>query len=140
MNISVPRFVVCTGVAVVLQACLPTEPCACPPARTHAVVFGSVLTGSGMPAAGAEVQATVYPSVCGRDYPDIDPDANPVRVDSTGRYELRLHSLFGPRAACVRVIARSLTAATDSTAVDAAILLRNEHDEPERARVDIVLR
>lgn len=139
MTLFTRRFVVSAGVAVLFQACLPTEPCACPPALTHAVVFGSVRTDAGNPAAGAEIQATVYSSVCGRGYSETGAFANRVRADSVGSYELRFYSVSGPRAACVRVIARSSSTPRDSTSVDAAILMRSERDQPERVRVDLVL-
>lgn len=43
------------GVALLL-ACTPTEPCACPPARTSLLVYGEVHTVSGTPAAAAVVR------------------------------------------------------------------------------------
>ena len=124
--------------ALLLSCSTPTGICACPPARTHALVYGSVRSADGVPVAGAQVQAAVFSSVCGQGVGEVDPDANPVSSDATGAYRLRFHSLHGPRAACVRVTSRSAGAA-DGVVVDAAVALRSEAVEPDSIRVDLVL-
>lgn len=121
-----------------LYACLPTQPCACPPARTHAVVFGTVTRG-GVPLQDVRVQAAVFRETCGSGYDEMDPDANPVRTNAAGNYELRFHSLHGPRTACLRVSAiRGSGSQVASIFGDTQVTLRNERTEPERVRVDLV--
>lgn len=133
------RVVLSLGAPAVMYACLPTEPCACPPARTHAALFGTVSSGAGVPLQHARVQAVVYREECGRDHPEIDPDANPVLTNSAGDYELRFQSLHGPRTACVRVTAhRTTPALSDSVFVDTLLVLQNERTQPERIRVNLL--
>lgn len=112
--------------------------CACPPGRTHALIYGNVRSAAGQPVAGAQVQAAVFRSVCGEGMSEVNPDTGPVSSDPAGAYRLRFHSVLGPQAVCVRVNAR-VSGATDSAAVNAALTLRNEEDEPDSVRVDLVL-
>ncbi len=122
--------------ALLLSCSIPTDMCACPPARTHALIYGSVQSAAGQPVVGAQVQAAVYRSICGQGIAEVD--ANPARSDTTGIYRLRFHSLRGPAEACVRVTARS-SGAADGAAMDVALALRNERVEPDSTRVDLVL-
>jgi hypothetical protein len=46
--------IACAG-ALVLYACLPTQPCACPPATSDAVVYGRVSTADGAAVHQAQV-------------------------------------------------------------------------------------
>lgn len=124
--------------ALLLSCAGPTDTCACPPARTHAVVYGSVRTAAAQPAAGAQVRATVFRSVCEQGLNGIDPDASLVRSDAAGVYRLRFHSMLGPQAVCVGVTARAPGAA-DSAAAHVALTLRNERVTPDSVRVDLVL-
>jgi hypothetical protein len=129
-----------TGSAcVLLLSCsIPTDTCACPPARAHAVIYGSVHSPAGQPNAGAQVQATVFRAVCGEGTGESDPTGNPVATEAAGGYRLRFYSMLGPQAVCVRVTARS-TSAADSAVVHVALALRNEWVAPDSIRVDFVL-
>jgi hypothetical protein len=51
------RTGIALGGALVLYACLPTQPCACPPATSDAVVYGTVRTSDGVAVRGAQVFA-----------------------------------------------------------------------------------
>ena len=81
------------GVAL-LVACMPTEPCACPPARTSVILYGEVRTADGAPAAGATLQYVLARPASGSDAGDIcafDPvinDADPAgaSADAVGRF------------------------------------------------------
>ena len=124
--------------ALLLSCSIPTETCACPPARTHALIYGSVHSPAGQPIAGAQVQATVFRSVCGEGTSEFGPNGNPVTSEAAGAYRLRFYSMLGPQAVCVRVTARS-TSAADSSVVHVALALRNESVAPDSIRVDLVL-
>lgn len=124
--------------AALLLACSsPTGMCACPPARGHAVIYGTVRTAADQPVEGATVRAAVFRSVCGQGTSYTNPDANSAQTDAAGAYRLHFYSLSGGTS-CVRVTARSPGGA-DSTYVDVALELRHEDAEPDSARVDLVL-
>jgi hypothetical protein len=124
--------------ALLLSCSIPTDSCACPPARTHAIIYGSVRSPASQPIAGAQVQATVFHSVCGEGMGEFDPSSNPVTSEVAGAYRLRFYSMRGPKAVCVRVTARSASAA-DSSVVHVALALRDERAAPDSIRVDLVL-
>ena len=123
------------AVGLLLACTSPTEMCACPPARSHAVIYGSIANAAGDPVAGASVQAVVYGSVCGEGYADRGGDANPVVTSSSGTYRIHVYSLLSG-AACVRVATHAV-GAPDSTYVDAALFLRDERQAPDSLKVDL---
>jgi hypothetical protein len=129
-----------TGAAcALLFSCgMPTGTCACPPARTHGVIYGSVHSPAGEPLAGAQVQATVFHSVCGEGMSGLDPAANRVTSDAAGAFRLRFYSVRGAEAVCVRVTARS-TIAEDSSVAHVALMTRDERVTPDSVRVELVL-
>jgi|GEM_PF-3917601 len=124
--------------ALLLSCSIPTGTCACPPARTHALVYGSVHSQDGQPVAGAQVQATVFRSVCGAGVGELDPGGNPATSEAAGAYRLHFYSMQGPQAVCVRVMARSASAA-DSAVVHVALSLRDERVATDSIHVDLVL-
>lgn len=127
-----------SGAALLLSCVSPTDGCACSPARTHALVYGTVQSAAGDPVAGAEVRATVFRSVCGEGREDIDPAANPVASDAAGNFRLPFRTDLPPVAACVRVSARTADAA-DSAVAHVALALRQGGAVPDSARVDLIL-
>jgi hypothetical protein len=124
--------------AALLFSCTPTGMCACPPSRTHAVVYGSVHSAAGEPVAGAQVAATVFSSVCGQGRDELDPGASPVSSDAAGNFRMRFHTYLLPQTACVQVTART-AGATDSAVAYVAISLRDSNSAPDSSRVDLVL-
>lgn len=123
--------------AILLSCGTPTGVCACPPARTHAVLYGTVRSAAGEPVAGAQVQATLFRSVCGEGYVE-SPDAAPAITDAGGTYRMHLFSVSGPQTVCAHVVAREAGAA-DSALVHAALTLRHEGAVPDSLRADLVL-
>ena len=100
------------GVALLL-ACTPTEPCACPPARTSVVLYGDVRTADGAPAAGAALQYVLARpnggsnagGLCVFDPARNDADPPGASADADGRFRTQLFSVFGPGTRCLRVTA-----------------------------------
>lgn len=121
--------------AVLVGSCIPTMPCACPPARTHAVVHGTVRTAAGAPAPGARVTPTIHHAACGGEHPETDGWAS---ADAAGRYRAHVHSVSGPRTACVRLSARA-SGAADSTLVDVQVPFGPERVPPDSVHVDLTL-
>ncbi|HEV2149766.1 MAG TPA: hypothetical protein VGR37_20365 [Longimicrobiaceae bacterium] len=124
--------------ALLLSCSSPTGMCACPPARSHGVVHGSVRSAAGQPIAGVQLQATVFRSICGEGPGEVHPEGRPAASDASGAYRLHVYSLYGERAVCVRVTALSPGGA-DSSMVHAALALRSERVQPDSVRVDLVL-
>ena len=101
------------GIALLLS-CTPTEPCACPPARTSFILYGEVRTADGVPAAGAALQyllarpsgTTEDPGLlCQFDAAIGDAEPAGASADATGRFRTRVFSAFGPATRCLRVSA-----------------------------------
>ena len=90
--------------AVVMLSCLPTAPCACPPATTLFNVFGEVLRVDGQAIGGALVRSTVWrDSDCGAADPEFTTD--PVLSDSAGAFRLMVRSNYAPGPRCLRIVA-----------------------------------
>jgi hypothetical protein len=89
----------------VLVACLPTQPCACPPSTSLFVVFGKVLRADGQAAPGARVFGTAdVTDVCTPDDAEIlDVTAWP--SDQGGAFRTHFRSFSSPRARCIRLVA-----------------------------------
>lgn len=117
------------GVALLL-ACMPTEPCACPPGRTSLLVYGEVRTAAGDPAAAAIVRYVLAPLTgaasaatrCEFDPPNSDADPAEVRTDAAGRFRSQVYSISGPGTRCLRVTARAAGTGTESTSVDGLLV------------------
>ena len=105
--------------ALTLLACLPTEPCACPPALGVGTVFGQVTDAAGAPVPGTTVHVAAYRTACdGVENPLIDVEER--ATDSQGRYRYALRTIVPSEDGCVRVAV--LSAEGDTLATDAAIL------------------
>jgi hypothetical protein len=123
---------------VLLTVCTPTEPCACSPATTAAVVVGRVTAAGGAPAAGVRVEAEVYDRACGETpaYPTNVGQRGAV-TDVEGHYRVQVRSLLGaPQVACAA--AAAIVGADTIRGPQAGVGLRRG-PPLDSARVDIVL-
>lgn len=135
-------------VALIL-ACTPTEPCACPPARTSLIVYGLVRTATGAPAAGAMIRYTLAPppapalgrGQCAFDATFGDADPDHAIADADGRFRSVVYSGFGPAIRCLRVIAFASGggADPDSARVE-GVLVPFEYPEPDSVGLLLTLR
>ncbi|HEX8692906.1 MAG TPA: hypothetical protein VF746_10830 [Longimicrobium sp.] len=131
------RWPVLAALGVVLQLSCGNPVCACPPARTHAVAFGTVRSAAGAPVQGATVKASVFQSQCGEGFRE---PADAGVTSAVGEYELRFFSVSGPGTRCVRFVASRGAAGSDSVVVDQpAVEMRHERNDPARVRIDFVL-
>jgi hypothetical protein len=128
------------GTVVLAAVCgTPTSPCACEPQRTHLVVYGLVQTATGAPVAGAKVFAAVAPEGTA----DVDPvvaagDAV-ATTDASGKYRVRVLSLFSPTApADVRVAVIRAPADTIRAAAVGA-WLRRVDQAPDSLALNVVV-
>src|SRR5688500_10118552 len=99
------------GAAIVL-CCTPTEPCACPPARTSLILYGEVRTADGAPAVGAALQYILAPAagpagapVCQFDAALGDAEPDGASADVAGRFRTQVFSVSAPATRCLRVSA-----------------------------------
>jgi hypothetical protein len=123
---------------VALTVCAPTEPCACSPPPTQAVVFGRVTDAGGGPAAGVRVEAEVYDRACGTTpaYPTNVGQRGTV-TDAEGRYRIPVLSMIGtPRLACAE--AAVIRGADTVRGPQTDVALRRS-PPLDSARVDIAL-
>lgn len=119
-----------------LLACVPTEPmCACPPARTHFVVFGEVRqAGAGVGDARLRVTAArpngASPCDTARGPEEL---ASEVRAGADGRFRADVYSVFGSGLRCLRVAARAGPAgARDSAAIEGLLVrFRHQGERPD---------
>ncbi len=125
-----------------LLSCDMTEPCACPPSRSHLVVSGTVTQGN-QAVFGAKL--TFQENVDGpctslqdRVYDLQSSFAEPLEVttDDTGAFSAHVYSHFTPTERCVIV-----TGAADhgTVRVEQMARFRDEHKRPEAVQVDIIL-
>jgi hypothetical protein len=122
------------AVAVAL-ACTPTAPCACPPARTAFLVYGSVVAADGTPAAGSQLRfdASDPYSATECDFAGpvetLDPFPAPI-TDEAGSFRTQVRSALMPRTRCLRVVAfRGAPGTTDSVRVSGLLVeFRSERD------------
>lgn len=120
--VAMPRL----AAVALLLSCLPTEPCACPPARTWFLMFGEVARadGSAVPVGpvrftARDVSASGSCDAAARlDF--LDP---PEILATNGRFRATLFSMGAPGPRCVRVVAYAGDAAgSDSAVVDGLIV------------------
>jgi hypothetical protein len=118
--------------------CTPTEPCACPPPVTLAVIHGIVSGAGGGPVAATPVEVEVYAGACGA--PNARPTAirqTPARTDAQGRYGTQVLSDIGdPQTACAT--AEVLTGARRVAGAPTPVALRRAFPL-DSARIDIVV-
>ena len=144
------RRILVRGAAAVavLLACTPTEPCACPPARTSLVVYGEVRTAVGNPAASAVVRFLLAPptvgvpamgSSCAFDPATNVADPAQVRTDAAGRFRSTVYSIYGPATRCLRVTASADGSGPESASVD-GLLVSFQHPRPDSVGVVVTLR
>jgi hypothetical protein len=147
VSMRVLRWSVPAAVAVLFSCSSPTDGCACPPARTHAVIYGTLTDAVQQPVAGWRVQATIYGPVCGQGPAQITITIPaPPPTDADGRYRLHLVSSSGHGSACVQVSAREVEDSTPppvltppAATVTAAVPMRWEREPPDSVRIDIRL-
>jgi hypothetical protein len=132
------RSVVAVVGALVVVACLPTVPCACPPALSHGVVFGEVLTADGLPVPGASIEVVPRFADCQR--PPWEHVEGRAHTDERGAYEAYVSTPFMSGQSCLEVRAiRTRGQQIDTVATSGVHLeLRHERTAPERRRVDLV--
>lgn len=122
---------------IALLACLPTEPCACPPALGLGTVFGQVTDETGAPVADIPIEVTAYRDACGAlENPLIDVEAR--RTDDAGRYRYELRTIVPSQQGCIRVAALSAERDTLASA-DAELRFVSSHggDRPDSVQVDL---
>jgi hypothetical protein len=141
VNTRVLRWSVPAAVAVLFSCSSPTDGCACPPSRTHAVIYGTVTDAVQQPVAGWRVQAAIQGPVCGQGSAEITiAIPPPPPTDADGRYRLHLISSYAHRTACVQVSARETEGSTPpAVTVTAAVPMRWEREPADSVRIDIRL-
>lgn len=126
-------------IGTIWLACSPTEPCACPPTLTHAVVHGFAYTESGAPVQASVFVAAFDEGCLGEMDGAVIPDgATPTGAD--GSYEAHVYSPYAPREACLRVTGvATVGGARDSAVVQGVhVSMVSERSEPRRLRVDLI--
>lgn len=139
MRITRGKWGVALSAALLLSCGIPTDICGCPPARSHAVLYGVVQDASGGAVADASVQATIFRTVCGEGIAQPAPSEGPVRTTSAGAYRLHLYSWNAYDFACVRVEAGSPGGGARGAAA-VALRLRSDREQPDSVRVDLTVR
>ena len=128
--------------AMVLLACTPTEPCACPPARTSVVLYGTVRTSDGAPAAGTTLHyllaqpAGTAENLCQFDSPTDHPGPAGASADAAGRFRTEIFSVFSPATRCLRV---SASGPTGTAQVD-GLLVHFRQRQPDSVGLVLTLR
>lgn len=121
------------ALAALLLSCLPTEPCACPPARTWFLMFGEVARadGSAVPVGRVRFSATDVFSgsgVC--DAAARDDYLDPPEITATdGRFRATLFSMGAPGTRCLRVVAFAEDAAGSDSVVVEGLIVQFRGDE-----------
>ena len=131
-----------TAAVALLLSCLPTDPCACPPATTRALVYGWVRTSAGNPSPSASVRLDVSPDTgCAvLRAPLAFAEATGV-TGSVGTFRLQAISGDRPRHHCVQVTAfRGQPGMSDSARVGGLIVyFRAEQERPDSLGVVLTL-
>ena len=137
------------GAALALGvACSPTEPCACPPSRTHALFFGAVHNPAGGAVPGATVRLIASAPGTAAESCDFRAAAEPleatppaIRTDARGEFRADAYSGSGPAVRCVRVTAYAGTpGASDSARVDGLLVnFRRDRERPDSVGLVVVL-
>ena len=119
--------------ATVLLACLPTEPCACPPAPSLFTLFGSVQGPDEQPAPGATIRTSAFrDTTCAGGEPDI-LTPNTVQSAASGAFRINLRSVYSPGPRCLRIVAfAGEPTVTDSVVVPPLVVhFRVGRDPPD---------
>jgi hypothetical protein len=131
------------GAMAVAAACVtPTGMCGCPPARSHAIAYGTVRTAAGSPVAGATVGARIHYTSCATEPAQVADSyapegyTPPLPTTAAGEYEMRFYSFSGGPQ-CVRVVARLASGDSAFTQVP-SLAFGGERDTAPRTRVDVV--
>ena len=128
------------AVAALLLCCTPTEPCACPPALGHGVVYGVVTRAAGEPAAGAVVRVEAFHRGCADSLGSMLVDRPTAPVDGSGRYRYAMRSMVPSDTACLRLAALDTAGAREDSSVIAGIRMRLRSRAPyDSLRVDFAL-
>ena len=129
------------GGIVALLSC-GTEPCACPPSRTHVVVTGSVTrSGAGLPDAQIRYQEQPDGLCPAFDSTLLDLDVyydqpHGWKIGDNGVFSAHPYSLYGPTERCLVV---TVAADGDMTRVEQNALFRLDREIPETVHVDLIL-
>jgi hypothetical protein len=94
----VKRWMVSTGALVVALACLPTEPCACPPEVTFAVIYGD-SPGAGTPDAWRWLRVDLHRYETCADSANFGHSSEHV-ISESGQFRVQLVSGFPPGVHC----------------------------------------
>lgn len=128
------RIATCSLIAALLVACLPTQPCACPPTTSIFVVYGSLLRAGGEPVAQGSLRAiAARTDACVFEQAEII-DVYPMRADDAGKFRSLLRSYFGDtRTRCLRLVAYGPPPdLTDSVvAPDLVVQFRRDREPPD---------
>lgn len=118
--------------AGVLLSCLPTEPCACPPARTWFLLYGEVAREDGSAVSAGRIRFSAKEV---SDTGTCDPAArsdylDPPEVSATGgRFRATLFSMAGSGPRCVRVAAFAGPPGNSDSAVVDGLIVQFRGDE-----------
>lgn len=132
------RPVLVLGAATIVFCSTPTVPCACPPTRTHLIVYGTVRTSAGAPVADARVFVTPAPAGAPSYDPILIGQPPAASTGMNGGYRIDAFSGFGPTAPAL-VRAASIRAPADTARAEATgASLRSERERPDSLQLDIV--
>ncbi len=129
-----------SGSAVLLSCA--TEPCACPPSRSHLVVTGTVnraSTGLAGATIGFQEQIDDPCDTSGGRIFNLETQYGEqagVQTDDTGAFHAHLYSYFTPIERCVIV---TVAADNDTVRVRQPALFRHERETPETIHVGVML-
>jgi hypothetical protein len=127
------------GIAALLSCT--TEPCSCPPSRSHVVVTGRVTQGGvGLSDAQLRFQEQ-FPEPCPasdgslQDL-DVHPGPNGPRPDDSGNFTAHVYSPFGPGERCLVV---SVEAGGSTTRIEQNAPFRIDQEIPDTMHAGLLL-
>jgi len=129
-------------IVALLVACLPTEPCACPPLRTWFLLFGSVDRADGVPVPAARIRVSApFDAGAACDAPGFREPLDPeVVAGADGQFRATVFSMGSPGSRCIRVAAFAGPAgASDSAAVDGLIVQFHRGEPPDSLGVRLTI-
>lgn len=138
-RIPIPRPLgACLGVMLFVSCANPAGTCACPPARSEAVIYGRVTDAAGAPVPGARVAALLGTAGCAESMGVIGEGT----AIADGRYRAHIFALSQPRPGeCLRAYASPPAQGAHRGSDTVAFAVRFGTDEVlDSARVDLVLR